>query len=115
MLSKDRHHLLYQRRHWNSGWALRLRNHPYMIKLIPRETLHRIIHENVSNIPQPSGKECKTAYELISCLDKEGKIKESDPLEKRIELLLSCFENPETRKALIKQREVISQFYKGGY
>jgi hypothetical protein len=55
----DRHHILWQKRHWNNGFAYLLRNsfvRPLDI------SLHRHLHTQLADIPVPSGNLCKRAY-----------------------------------------------------
>ena len=111
--AKDVHHILWQRRHWDGGWNKILRNHDYFKVLIPRDTLHKRIHEFVGDIPCPDGKHCKLAYEEVERRLDEGTINYYDHLEKRIDLLVELWSEdcPETVKALLKQRDVVSHFY----
>ena len=112
------HHLLFQGRHWKTGYAKLLREHPYMGKYIPMATLHRLIHSKIHDIPTPNGKECRLAYERICQLEAKGKIDIiNDSIEKRLTLLIDLWKDacPATVEILKWQRDVVTKFYgKGG-
>lgn len=111
------HHLLFQRRHWQNGYAKLLREHPYMGKYIPMHTIHRHIHAKIHDIPCPNGKDCKHAYQALLQLEDEGKIDiRHDSLEKRLDFLIDLWSDPEcnceaTVAVLRWQREVVHKFY----
>ena len=109
----DNHHLLYQKRHWNKGWAQLLRNHWYMQKMIPMETLHREIHSKIHDIPTPNGKECRIAYEKLEELDAAGMLSDYDPIEKRLDILIDLWKEgcPATVAILEWQKQVVAKFY----
>lgn len=115
---EDFHHLLFQGRHWHQGYAKLLREHPYMGKMIPMETLHRLIHSKIHDIPTPNGKECKLAYELIRELEAKGEIDIiNDSIEKRLALLIGLWKDacPATVEVLRWQSDIVAKFYgKGG-
>ena len=112
------HHLLFQGRHWNNGFAKLLREHPYMGKMIPMPTLHRLIHSKIHDIPTPNGKECRLAYERICQLEAKGKIDVvNDSIEKRLALLIDLWKDacPATVEILKWQSDIVAKFYgKGG-
>ena len=114
----DWHHILFQKKHWQQGYAKALREHWYMGKYIPQATLHRTIHGKIHDIPTPNGKECKKAYLELCRLEREGLISLNDTLEQRIDFLLEVWKNDncEATLAMLKwQRQVIHKFYtKGG-
>ena len=112
---KDWHHILYQKRYYCTGYAKRLREPPYCGAYIPQMTLHRQIHEVLSNVPLPDGKYCKIAYDAIVNWLEAGYISLNDPIEKRIDTLIKCFivNCPKTAKALLKQKEIVARFYEG--
>lgn len=114
---KDFHHLLFQRRHWQQGYAKLLRQHPYMGKYIPQATLHREIHAKIHDIPTPNGAECRMAYNEICRLEKLGEIDiVNDSVEKRLDLLISLWDDkcPATVAILKWQRDIVAKFYAGG-
>lgn len=114
---KDFHHLLFQGRHWQQGYAKLLRQHPYMGKYIPQATLHREIHAKIHDIPTPNGSECRIAYNEICRLEKLGEIDiVNDSVEKRLDLLISLWEDkcPATVAILKWQRDIVAKFYAGG-
>lgn len=114
---KDFHHLLYQRRHWSQGYARALRNHPYMGKMIPRDSLHSLIHSKIHDIPCPNGRECRMAYEEVVRREREGLIDVlHDSCEQRLDLLIEIWEDkcPATVAVLKWQRDLIAKNYEGG-
>lgn len=115
---KDYHHILFQRKHWQNGYAKLLREHRYMGKLIPQRTLHRGIHAKIHDIPTPNGAECKAAYLELERRKEEGLIDiENDTVEQRIDFLIEMWEEkcPATVAILKWQKEIVSKFYaKGG-
>ncbi|MDO4802564.1 MAG: hypothetical protein Q4A15_10405 [Prevotellaceae bacterium] len=112
----DWHHFLWIKSKWNTGYAKRLREHPYCGAYIPQMTLHREIHQELSNVPLPDGKYCKQALEAINSWLEAGFISLDDPVEKKIEMLIKCFKVncPNTAKVLEKQRQIVSEFYRRG-
>lgn len=112
----DYHHILFQKRHWKCGWANTLREHPYCGAYIPQATLHRELHSKIHDIPTPNGAECRLAVEAIDSWLEAGYISLDDRLDKKIEVIASCFRAkcPATTAMLDWQKEVVSKFYKGG-
>lgn len=113
----DYHHLLYQRKHWQHGWAKILREHPYCGGYIPQDTLHRAIHAKLHDIPTPNGKDCKIAVEALDSWLNAGYISLDDDMSRKLEILAKCFRAkcPATTAMLDWQREIITKFYnKGG-
>lgn len=109
---KDRHHLLYQRRHYTGFWANKLRYHPYSIILIPKNTMHRAIHRAVDDITVPSEDKCKDVYERLCEKWDAGEVKETDNIEKRLDVLIELFASaPATIECLKRQKDVAK---KGG-
>lgn len=113
--SQDWHHFLWQKRHWSKGWAKRLREHPYCGATIPKYTLHRYIHEEIGDIPLPEEKYCKMAFEAIESWLEAGFISIDDPVDKKLETLVKCFnaKNPQTAEKLRKQIKIVARFYEG--
>lgn len=111
----DWHHILFQRKHWQQGYAKALREHSYMGKYIPQRTLHREIHSKIHDVPTPNGKECRKAYLELCRREREGLISPYDTLEQRIDFLLEVWENDgcEATLAMLKwQKQVVEKFYK---
>lgn len=110
--AKDRHHILYQKRHWNRGGLKILRDYDYCVMYIPRDTLHKQIHEWVFDVPAPAE---HYAYEVIRQLqemEQRGAISDKDPIEKRLKLLIAlfdCIEQP-TADALRKQLHIVYEY-----
>ena len=112
------HHILWQARHWDNGYAKALRNHEYMKKMIPRDTLHKEIHSEISDIPMPSGKLCEKAYREIERLYREELIDfDYDSIETRIDVLLQIWAEDDcepTKAMLRKERAIAHNFYSQG-
>lgn len=113
MKPTDKHHILWYRRDYNKGWAKRLRDHPYCSVEIPRDTLHRLIHFEVSHIPVPRVMSIKGALEQLAYLEKYGGISKDDKIDKRLLVLMALFDcvEPKTYEALKKQYETVCEFY----
>lgn len=113
----DWHHILFQRRHWQQGYAKALREHWYMGKYIPRDTLHRTIHSKIHDVPTPHGRECKKAFEELCRRERDGSINKNDSIEKRINFLIEMWQedNCEATIAILNwQKQIVQKFYKGG-
>ena len=110
----DYHHILFQRKHWQQGYAKALRNHPYMGKQIPTAFLHRVIHAKIHDVPTPNGVDCRRAYERLIEWERQGLIDvEYDTLEKRIQFLIDVWEDtcPATVAILKWQQKIVHKFY----
>lgn len=108
------HHILWQKNHWNVGYSKLLRDHPYMKKVIPTETLHDDIHRVIADIPAPAGYLCKRAYIRVCELYENGDISDTDTIERRIDVLMSCWsvdECPLTILMLTWQKDIVSKYY----
>lgn len=114
--TQDFHHFLFQRRHWQQGYAKALRNHWYCGAYIPRDTLHRGLHSKIHDIPVPNGKVCKRVYEKLCRMERNGLIDLHDSPVERLNFLINEFkeECPATTAMLEWQRDVISKFYNKG-
>lgn len=114
MKRTDRHHIFWYKREYSRGWLKRLREHWYCSLEIPRDTLHRRIHYEVSHVPVPRIGSVKSAFEQLTMLEKHGAISRDDDIEKRLKVLLALFDymEPETTKALEKQLKVVREFKK---
>ena len=118
---EDYHHFLFQKRHWQNGYAKALREHPYCGKYIPQFTLHRELHSKIHDVPCPNGKECRRAYFHLLEAEKNGEIDvKFDTAEQRLDFLIREWADdcPATVAILKWQKEVIHKFYskntKGG-
>ena len=111
---EDWHHILFQKRHWQQGYAKALREHWYMGGYIPRDTLHRTIHSKIHDVPTPNGRECRKAFEELCRREQRGLICANDTLDKRIDFLIEMWKNDncEATIAILKwQKQVIQKFY----
>lgn len=107
----DTHHLLWYKRDYSKGWAKRLRDHWYCRVDIPRDTLHREIHNQVRYVPVPRIFIIKEALYQLNLLERFGGISPNDPIEKRLRVLMALFDccEPATYNALLKQLDVCKQ------
>lgn len=108
------HHFLFQRKHWNNGWAKALREHPYCGAYIPQQTLHRAIHSVIHDCPTPDGSDCRKVYNELCRQVEAGLIHTDDPPWLKLEWLIEQFEDtcPATTAILSWQKEKIIKFYK---
>ena len=108
----DKHHLLWCRRDWRTGYAHALREHWYLRMVIPKNTLHARIHESIANIPVPTGVSAREAYTQLMNLETYGAIHKNDPIEKRLKLLIALFDcqEPETAYALKQQLRIVQEY-----
>ncbi len=107
------HHILFQKKHFQQGYAKQLREHPYMGKYID-DTLHAILHSKIHDVPAPNGRECRLALaELNRCMEAGLIDYENDTLEQRIDFLIEIwqFSCPATVAILRWQRNVAQKFY----
>ena len=111
--SKDRHHIWYQGRHYNSGALARLRNYWYSVVMIPREPVHKIIHEYIGDIPVPSEENAQKLLDALHIMSNLGMISESDKIERRLLVFIDLLDHTEqpTVEALEKQLSIIRKFY----
>jgi len=108
----DKHHICWTRRSWNSGYVMELRLHPYCVVLIPRDTLHHLIHSEMKCIPPPSNRNAKTALFHLNILSQAGAISYDDPIEKRLKILIAlfdCIEQP-TADAFREQLRIVCEY-----
>lgn len=59
LTAKDRHHICYQERYWNCGYAKAIRN--AFIRPVPI-VWHRELHSKLSTVPVPDGALLKQAW-----------------------------------------------------
>ena len=110
------HHLLYQCKHWSQGYARMLRMHPYLGKVVPKYSLHSLIHSKIHDVPTPNKAECKRAYKELEYRIKTGQVNvRHDTLEQRLDFLIEMWSEkcPATVAILQWQKEIISKFYAG--
>lgn len=112
-MANDRHHLLWVGKKWNGYWASKLRLYPWLIVPIPKCTLHKQIHQEMSGIPVPSEPHCREAYNALVDLEKRGALSPKASVETRLEVLiclLDCIEIP-TANALKHELAIVKKFY----
>lgn len=113
----DKHHLFWTKTEYAKHfWANKLRLHEYCIVPIPKNTLHREIHQEVRRVPIPREEICKQAYEELERLRNFGALNDNDGIIKRLNLLIFMLEYvaDDTANALKKQLEIATRFYKKG-
>lgn len=105
----DIHHILYQKRHWRSGYLLMLRDYWYCKISIPKSSTHRIIHEFLGDVPVPKVANAKKVLEQLRLLSQNETIHETDNIEQRLMVLISLFEPLEqpTTVALKAQLQIM--------
>lgn len=112
----DIHHIWFQRRHYQQGWAKVLREHWYCKILIPQATLHRELHSKIHDVPTPNGDICRSLVNDIDLLYEKGIIGENDTPLMRVTIisnLLSRYKGLSATKAVINwQLEVIWKLYR---
>lgn len=111
---EDRHHILWMRRSWAKvPSANKLRNHWYMIILIPKNTLHAYIHQQVKSIPVPREITAAGALRQLELLEQYGAIHETDDIQRRLMIIMALFEccEPATYAALKAQSDAVRKFY----
>lgn len=59
LTAKDRHHILYQARYWNNGYAKALRN--AFTRPVP-VLWHRELHQLLTNVPTPNSSLIRQAW-----------------------------------------------------
>ena len=109
----DAHHFCWPKNEWNHGYLKAIREHWYFKAIIPKYTLHPLIHKLITGSPTPDELEAKDALEQIMLLESYSAIHNYDPIEKRLELLInlfSCCSQP-TADALTKELDIIRKFY----
>lgn len=107
----DRHHLLFQRRNYHGALA-ELRSYPYCVVSIPKDSLHRMIHESVHNVPTPKPANAREVLQELRTLYRYGGIKDTDDIEKRLVVLIALFDIIEqpTCDALKKQLAIVQEY-----
>lgn len=105
--------MLYQKRYWNHGYAQKLRNNWYMKIMIPKDTLHRDLHEKIHDVPVPNEEDCRIALIVLRELSIRGVISDNDPAWVRLDTLIEIWKgtNPTTIEVLKWQRDVIFKFF----
>jgi hypothetical protein len=98
----DRHHLLWQKRHWENGFAYLLRGS--FVRPI-EVSLHRQLHAVMRDIPVPTGNQCKVAY--LRYLANQEEIDSYD-IARACAWLYVNMPNVEFRKAMQEQIDFFS-------
>lgn len=91
-----------------------LRRHHYCIVCIPKDTVHKHIHNSIPFIPPPREITAGSALEQLALLERFGGISQSDPIEKRLLVLAALFDcvDQATADAFRKQLEIVREFNK---
>lgn len=111
--STDFHHFLFQRKHYQQGYAKALREHWYTGAYISI-MLHRDLHSKIHDVPTPNGEDCKHAFLELCRREHLGLIYPEDPPWERLNFLIEMFEEkcPATTAILEWQKQVILKFYR---
>lgn len=111
-MKMNHHHILWPRRKWIKGYAGKLRCYWYLRPLIPADTLHRHIHENMVGIPRANELLCESALEQLKLLEERHAIHDTDSLRLRLELLICLLDTGDspTAKALQQQLELVDAY-----
>lgn len=101
------------RKSWRGAVIGELREHPYCKVCIPRDTLHKMIHDEILNVPVPRPVNIREAVFQLRSLESFGAISPKDSFEKRLRVLIALFEYVEqpTADALKIQLKVAERFY----
>lgn len=107
------HHLCWQRRYWHRGAIKELRDYHYCIVQLPKDTVHKYIHEHMKLIPVPSEANAKYALEQLKYLYSINAIRDDDVLDKRLNLLAALFDcvDQPTADAFRRQLEIVHEYY----
>ena len=109
----NQHHLLWPRTDWAIGYAKELRQHWYLVVEIPMHTLHAAIHRDIYGIPPIEGAKAKEVLKQLKLLEKQGVIKKTDSIVKRLTVLIALSDclAPATTEALKEQLSIVLSFY----
>ena len=110
----DYHHFLFQKKHWQGGYAHQLREHPYAGAYIPQATLHRAIHSKLHDVPRPNGDVCKRTLMKLKRLEEEGLIDpKRDSPEKKLQFFIDEWQEecPATAEMLRWMQQLVIKFY----
>ncbi len=91
--SLNTHHLFWPRKSWNYGYAQKLRNHWYCKVVIPIKSIHDSIHWEMTQIPLAKESSCRMVLNKLDELESKQILKKTDPIEKRLDILIFFFEN----------------------
>lgn len=107
----DCHHMLWQKRHWKQGYARLLREHEFFKVMVPQQTLHRLIHSKIHDVPTPNGKDCKRAYYLLVFELREGRLSMDMRPSQRLDFLIGVWQNCPATCAILKwQQGILRKF-----
>lgn len=110
----DCHHLCYQKRYWcKTPGTLSLRRHHYCKVYIPRDTLHKILHNHILTVPVPKEINALGALEQLRLLERYGAISDEDNIERRLQILSALFDcvEQDTADAFREQARIAHEFY----
>ena len=86
-----------------------------MGKLIPKYSLHHIIHSKIHDVPCPNRRECRLALRELYYRERKGLIDlKNDTIEQRIDFLIELWRGqcPATVAILEWQKQVVNKFYR---
>lgn len=109
---RSKHHILFQGKHYGTGYAHRLRSEKYLIPKIHND-LHALINSKVHDVPTPSSADCKRAYNELRRLRKRNQLPGRATLMQRLSFLIDIWEDscPATVAILKYQRDIAGEYY----
>lgn len=112
--SPDVHHLFYVEDEWNKEGGRTFRDYCYF-KVVVERGLHVDIHAKVKGVPIPTAGSRRYIMEQMGYMYLFRFISDGDPIEERLALLISLFEEigeEATAAALRRQLEAVEKYYK---
>ncbi len=101
---QNRHHLLFQGRHWNAGMAKALRA-AFVYRI--DEKVHKELHDHVLNdVPKPPPEALKTLY--MAFLEQNREIIQLDIIN-AIEWLIGHCDDAAFQSAMARQRDFLAK------
>lgn len=113
MEKTDKHHILWPRSLWSTGYLKELRQHWYLIVDIPTETVHKTIHREMYGVPPANGEVTKDIVTHLKILERQGVLSKEDSIVRRLTIITALCDciAPKTASALKQQLEIASQFF----
>lgn len=110
----DTHHLLWPRHIWRCGHMKELRNFWYLNVEVPKNSLHGLIHSQMSGIFPASQESAQSVLNALRLIESYGSLNKEDPIQKRLSLLIALFDSIENATAadLAEQLEIVQTYYK---
>lgn len=102
----NHHHIWFQGRHYEGGFARALRSDPFCIILMPRSQ-HQAIHAKIHDVPRPNGSVCRRVLSEIVFFRNIGDISNDDSPTFRLDFLIKALGDscPATTAILMWQKQ----------